>query len=351
MDVDHLIVGQGICGTFLSWYLQKSNRSFLVIDDARPNTASRIAAGIINPVTGRRIVKTWMIDEVMPFAENAYNELGLELNVKAIEQKNIVDFFPTPQMRIAFHQRYADDPQYLSIPANQAKWSEYFNSDFGFGEISPCWLVNIADVLSGYRLRLLDQLHEERFDFDLLSFDERQVRYKDITAKSIIFCEGSAGAGNPYFDRLPFASNKGEVLWIECKDLPCTRIYKSGMNVVPWKEDIFWVGSSYQWEFENDLPSESFRERTIANLERWLKLPFKVIDHKASIRPATVERRPFAGFHPVYKNLGIFNGMGTKGCSLSPFFAKKFVQTIVDGTAIQPDVDVARFRNILSKNN
>lgn len=351
MHVDHLIIGQGICGTFLSWYLQKSNRSFLIIDDARSNTASRIAAGIINPVTGRRIVKTWMIDEVMPFAQNAYEELGSELGVKAIEQKSIIDFFPTPQMRIAFHQRHAEDPQYLSISTEQTKWKEYFNDDFGFGEINPCWLVNISDILSSYRSRLQDLLKEEIFDIDLLSFNNDVIRYKDITAQSLIFCDGSSGASNPYFHLLPFAPNKGEVLWIQCKDLPATHIFKSGINLVPWREEIFWVGSSYEWEFQNDLPSESFREKTISHLKRWLKVPFKLIDHKASIRPATLERRPFAGFHPVHKNLGIFNGMGTKGCSLSPFFAKQFVEHIVHGLPIQPDVDITRFRNILSKNN
>src|SRR5688500_17540147 len=109
MHIDHLIIGQGICGTFLSWYLQKANRSFIIIDDARPNTASRVAAGIINPVTGRRIVKTWMIDELMPFAQNAYEDLGAALNIEAIRQKNIIDFFPTPQMRLAFYQRFSED--------------------------------------------------------------------------------------------------------------------------------------------------------------------------------------------------------------------------------------------------
>ena len=350
MHIDHLIVGQGICGTFLSWYLRRSGRSFVIIDDARPDTASRIAAGIINPVTGRRIVKTWMIDEVMPFAIDAYRLLGEELNINPIEQRNIIDFFPTPQMKIAFHQRYAENTEYLSIPHEQTKWNEYFNNDFGFGEISPCWLVNVADILLSYRSVLGNQLKEEVFNFELLGFQDGHFLYKDLAAKSIIFCEGAAGTMNPYFERLPFASNKGEVLWIECKGLPRTHIYKSGLNVVPWKDDIFWIGSTYQWEYENVLPSVSFRERTVANLRRWLKLPFTVIDHKASIRPATLERRPFAGFHPIYKNIGIFNGMGTKGCSLAPFFARQMVANIVEGTPIQADVDIARFKNILTKN-
>ncbi len=87
-QVEILIIGQGICGTWLSYFLQKENRSFLVIDDNQPNTSSRIAAGIINPVTGRRIVKTWMIDELIPFIETAYQEIGKELGHYSSFYKN-----------------------------------------------------------------------------------------------------------------------------------------------------------------------------------------------------------------------------------------------------------------------
>ncbi len=86
MQVDYLIIGQGIAGTFLSYYLEKENRSFFVIDNNKPSAASRIAAGIINPVTGRRLVKTWMIDELLPFIHREYNELGKALGIKAISQ-------------------------------------------------------------------------------------------------------------------------------------------------------------------------------------------------------------------------------------------------------------------------
>lgn len=87
----------------------------------------------------------------------------------------------------------------------------------------------------------------------------------------------------------------------------------------------------------------------MSHLKRWLKVPFQLIDHKASIRPATLERRPFIGFHPFHRNIGIFNGMGTKGCSLSPFFAQHFVDHIVHGFPLQKDIDIVRYKNILSK--
>ncbi|MBS1662348.1 MAG: FAD-dependent monooxygenase, partial [Bacteroidetes bacterium] len=60
-QVDVLIIGQGICGTFLAHELERAGLSYLLIDEVRPFSASRVAAGLINPVTGRRLVTTWMI--------------------------------------------------------------------------------------------------------------------------------------------------------------------------------------------------------------------------------------------------------------------------------------------------
>ena len=68
MQVDYLIIGQGLCGTWLSWYLTQENRSLIVIDKNEPISASKISAGIINPVTGRRMVKVWMAEQILSFA-------------------------------------------------------------------------------------------------------------------------------------------------------------------------------------------------------------------------------------------------------------------------------------------
>ncbi|WP_207514917.1 NAD(P)/FAD-dependent oxidoreductase [Longitalea luteola] len=351
MHVDFIIIGQGICGTFLSWELQKAGYSFLVIDNNRPGTASKVAAGIINPVTGRRIVKTWMIDEVMPFAWHQYTEIGSQLQVNAIEQKDIIDFFPTPQMKLAYEKRYAEDTQYISINNDPAAWSNYFNADFGFGTISPCYLVNLHELLPAYRqlLKTGNNLLEENFDLSQLQILADTVHYKGITAQRIIFCDGITSFNNPWFANLPFAPNKGEVLLVEAKDMPTDHIFKKGINWVPWQDNIFWVGSSYEWDFTSDHPTEQFREKTLAILKQWVKAPVRVLEHTAAVRPATIERRPFIGFHPTQPAIGIFNGMGTKGCSLAPFFAPQLVQHLQHQSPLQPEADIQRFKRVLSK--
>ena len=351
MSFDFLIIGQGICGTWLSYYLQKAGYSFLIIDEPQKSSASKVAAGIVNPVTGRRIVKTWMIDEVMPFIANAYREFGNEFGIEAISQKNIVDFFPSAQMRLAFLDRYAEDQSYLSLSNDEQKWGEYFNYELGFGMIQPTWLVNLQEMLPVYRKHLSANnfLLEDKFELQQLQLKSDHIQYKDLKASHIIFCDGIASASNSFFTKLPFAPNKGEVLWIEMADFPKENIFKNGINLVPWKDDIYWVGSSYEWEFDHDQPTDIFRERITAILKKWIKPSFKVLDHQASVRPATLERRPFVGFHPVHENIGIFNGMGTKGCSLAPWLANDFVNHLRYKSKIQPEADIKRFTRILSK--
>ena len=346
-----LVIGQGICGTFLSWQLHKSGISFIVIDESRNDTASKAAAGIINPVTGRRIVKTWMIDEIIPYVLESYSLIGQDLGICCIEQKNIIDFFATPQMRSAFLERYAVDQQYLRKPADENKWNAHFNYDFGYGEIQPCYLADLSLLISSWRSKLIVEkaIREEKFDIDDLKVTDQQVQYREISADRVIFCDGIESSHNRFFKYLPFAPNKGEALIIEARDLPTDRIFKKGLILVPWKKDLFWIGSSYQWEFQDSQPSEFFRTRTEIQLLQWLKMPFKIIDHLASVRPATLERRPFVGFHPVYRNVGILNGMGTKGCSLAPFFANQLSEHIANGKPLSGEADVQRFARILEK--
>jgi glycine/D-amino acid oxidase-like deaminating enzyme len=351
MVVDYLIIGQGISGTWLSYYLEKANKSFIVIDNDQQNSASRIAAGIINPVTGRRIVKTWMIDELLSFLIPAYEELGNKLGIKAIEQKSLIDFHPTPQMKIAFDERLKENADFLFHPQNQREYQDTFNYDFGFGEVDPCYVVNLKETLPAWRKKLLtnSQLLEEKFEINELKETNTEVAYRDIKAEKIIFCDGIHSAQNPFFKNLPFALNKGEVIFIESTGIPSANIFKKGMMLTSSEKNLYWLGSNYLWEFPDDQPTEQFRKQTESLLKSWLKVSFKIVDHKASIRPANIERRPFVGFHPTYKNIGILNGMGTKGCSLAPFFSRQLMGHLINGDQIFPEADIGRFSKILMR--
>lgn len=351
MHIEYLIVGQGISGTWLSYYLHKANKTFLVIDDNNQLIASRVAAGIINPVTGRRIVKTWMIDPLLKHLLPAYKQVGKELDINAIFQKNVIDFHPTPQMKNAFDERLKEDNSFLKKTAEENMFGQFFNYEFGFGEVNPCYMVNLQELLPAWRKKLqaANQILEEVFDIKELRRMGKGVQYKNINAGKIIFCDGAACAANPFFKNLPFSLNKGEALIIESAEIPSSNIFKKGMMLAPLGNNLFWIGANYTWDFSDVQPTEQFRVQTESLLKTWLKVPYKILEHKAAIRPANVERRPFIGFHPVYKNIGLFNGMGTKGCSLAPYFANQLTQSLIKNKPVDPEADITRFQKILSR--
>jgi glycine/D-amino acid oxidase-like deaminating enzyme len=353
MQTQFLIVGQGLCGTWLSYYLQQAGASFIVIDVPCSFSASKVASGIINPVTGRRMVKTWMIDELLPFAKRAYENMGQLLQQEAIVPISTIDFFPTPQMQLAFEERYRNDgADYLSLPLTTQQWKQQFSFDFGAGIIEPCFLVQLHSLLPTWRKQLENrqQLLEAHFVIDELIINDDSIQYNDITAEVIIFCDGIAGSHHSYFKNLPFAATKGEMLLAEIPHLPPTAIYKKGMSLVPWQGNTWWIGSSFEWEIENDKPSEAFRNKATQLLKSWLKTSFTIVAHHASIRPGTLERRPFVGRHPHHRPVAIFNGMGTKGCSLAPYFAQQLTNYLLHNTPIMPEADVNRFSKVLLRN-
>ncbi|MEO8711231.1 MAG: FAD-dependent oxidoreductase [Parafilimonas sp.] len=354
MTADYIIVGQGISGTWLSYYLLKENKSIIVIDKKNLQSASNVASGLINPVTGRRVVTTWMADELMPFVWKEYAAISERFNAKFIQQKNILVFPSAPDLQNAFQTRMKEENSFIrSATIKKEMLNKYFNFPFDVFEISPCYVTDIHYFLSSYRQYLQDKniFIDEFFDEALLTIKEDSIQYRNISAKKIIYANGIETSTSKYWINLPFVPNKGQTLILEIDDLNTSQIYKFGhLTLTPWKENLWWAGSSNELTFKTTEPTEDFKQRTVASLKAILKTKFSLRDHWSSLRPATVERRPFVGMHPLYKQIAILNGMGSKGCSLAPWFARELAKNLVFNNAINPLADVQRFSKMLCKN-
>ena len=346
--VDYIIVGQGLVGTWISYYAKAFGKNFIIINDPQTPSATSVASGVINPVTGRRIVQTWMIDVLLPNALQAYTELGIQLNKTILKKAPVVLLHPSLQMKESFEYRLNHDNVYLS-PNNKTEWEAFFKTPFETGQIDSSFWIDLNTMLSSWRMQLKDlgNYIETYFDIEDLIVHQDHVTWKEYTANHIIFCDGNNSMQNKYFNKLPFAPNKGEALIVEIKGLPKENIYKQSISIVPWKEDLFWVGSNYEWTFKDNSPTETFKEKMIQALDNFLKVPYTIVDHITGIRPANTERRPFVGVHPVYPSIAICNGMGTKGCSLAPYFSKQLIEYIENGKAIDTEADIKRFESIL----
>jgi hypothetical protein len=321
-----------------------------VIDESNPFTASKVASGVINPVTGRRIVRTWRIEELLAFAQEAYTALGKVLDVELVKECSVLDFHPSLQMKEAFEKRLKEEPEFLHHPSS-SNWSNIFNYNYGIGEVAPCLLIDLNTLLEKWRQKLSDNnsIRNEKFEINQCEVSDDKIIYKGITANKIIFCDGVNGISNPYFKNLPYSPNKGEAIIAEISGLSSQYIYKQGLSIVPWQDNLFWIGSTYEWNYADTKPTPAFKEKVTNHLNFWLKLPYQIVDHIAGVRPANMERRPFVGLHPRFASVGVLNGMGTKGCSLAPFFAKQLADHLVDGKKIYADADVKRFEKSLAR--
>ena len=348
--VDYLIIGQGLVGTWLSYYALQAGKTCMVVNDSHTPSASQVASGVINPVTGRRIVQTWMIDIFLPFALKAYKDLGAQLNATIVKEAPVVLIHPSLQMQESFEYRFEHDNVYLQ-KKSASDFEAYMHTPYGTGQINQTVWIDLNLMIRGWRQQLINnaQYIDAKFAIADLQINSDSVTWNSIDANRVIFCDGLGSMENPYFKMLPFAPNKGEALIVEIKGLPNQAIYKNNITIVPWKDQLFWVGSNYEWDFKDASPSEDFRTKMEATLIQLLKIPFTVMDHIAGIRPANQERRPFVGLHPSYPSIGICNGMGTKGCSLAPYFANQLIEHCEKGSPIHPEARLERFEEILKK--
>jgi len=346
-STQYIVVGQGIGGTMVSYFLHKAGLDFVVIDPALPSNASRVAGGIINPVTGKKLAKSWRIGELQPFALKTYTEIGDLLGKELVLQTRVHRYHSNPEDATKFDEQ-ADsqdwfDDYIIPLQVNEPA----INNTLGGFTISPALKIYGNDLMDGWRAFLIqkDRFIEALFDHSQLEILPNNIRYKDIEAQKVIFCEGWGVQHNPWFKDLPFNAAKGEALVVKIEGLLPDEVYLKGVFLVPLGNNLYYIGSTNEWVFTDDKPSAHKLEELERKLQKVLiDLPYEIVAHKAAVRPAVKNRRPLIGPHPQHSQLWLFNGLGTKGYSLSPFFANQLVAALLGQGSLDAEILLSESR-------
>ena len=345
---NYIIVGQGIAGTVLGQTLLDQNKSVLIIDDLSLSNASRIAAGLYNPIVFKRLVKSWMIDDLLPVMNKFYTDAEQLLNYKFYFERKIVKPFAEAHERALWQKKVNEEVgKYLSNDIHYDFLKDIIYNPLGVSEVLSGGNLKIEIFLDLFReyFKRENILLEEKINYNELMVNENNVVYKNISADKVIFCEGFKTIDNPYFSWLPFKLTKGEVITIKIPNaiIPDQFVINKGVFILPLGNGMYKAGATYEWNDLSEHPTEKGKEELMDKLNKVIKLPCEIIDHQAGIRPTVIDRRPLLGIHPKHKSLAVFNGLGTKGVMLAPYFAKHFADYLDKKNVLNKEVDINRF--------
>ena len=316
------IVGQGLAGTCLAWQLLNRGVDFRIVDHG-VGGSSRVAAGLMNPVTGKNFEPSWRIEEFLPEALEFYTGIENRLSRRF--------WFPLPVLRLAGTEKEWRKMEAKLDDERVRPWI----SDRPI-TVPDGW-IGAVEVIGGGR-------------FDARAFIESSGDFFEREGKLIsgevsngnvrtIWCDGSEGliAGKYGSHRCA----KGEILTLRAAwEESHIRVGVGGW-LVPLGGGLFKAGATYEWNELNEAPTEKGRLRGEEIARRLGGEDFEIVDHEAGIRPIMRRSEPLIG--PLPEGGWMFNGLGSKGSLYAPGMAARLTRWLVDGMQPEAEVDFRVF--------
>lgn len=330
MPADILILGQGLAGTLLAWELERAGISFVLVDPGHATAATSAAAGIINPITGRRLVKSWRIDALLPAARAVYRDLGAELGVPLWREVRVWRQFADAREHAAWREKSArgELAPYGGDGTVEGFW------------IKPAGRVDLGALLMAARARWVAAGRLREIAFTPAERERERSRHAWV-----IDCTGWRAAVDADFAFVPWEFSKGEILELAVEGLDPEVVLNCRSWIVPVGPGRAWVGATHEPGRRDAVPSPEARGQLEADARGLLGpgRPFAVVGQRAGVRVALPDRRPIAGPHPSRPRLGLINGLGAKGASWAPLLARQWVDHLTTGAGFDPEIAAGRF--------
>lgn len=342
--LDFLIIGQGLAGSLLAWELIQRGCKVIIVDNGQEN-ASQVAAGLINPITGLRFVKTTDIATLLPTAKQCYAQLA---------DFFLQDFFiEKPMLRLLQSdgelnnaKKRLNNPDYQPYLGELQHSIDNLTTPFGCLEQQQAGYLLTRPLLSCLKAFFIAKDSYRQADFSYQDLElEPLLRWKNLTPQRIIFCDGFKATQNPWFCYLPFQPVKGELLTLEHQaDLP-DKILNYGHWLIPLNTRQIRIGATFDRENLNTPTTEQGKQSLLNTLSQVSTelTHTTLLNHLAGIRPCTLDKQPFIGWHPRHTNLAIFNGFGAKGSLQIPSYSRCFAKALLSNMPLPKTCAIERY--------
>ncbi len=343
MQVDFLIVGQGLAGSLLARSLRLRGRKVHVVDDGWKSSASQVAAGLMTPLTGRRFTLTKDYPELFAAAKERLTELGV------FRPAQVYRMFVDEEQRGKGLKRAecrSCRPFIERVTSAQGELDAGLTDAFGGALMNGAW-VDLPKLLADVRAELLadGSFTEAAFDPAEAATDAEGVAWRSIRAGGIIYCDGYKSAQRGPFKYLPWQPAKGEALTLRASVADKPYILNREGWALPLGRGVWRTGTNWQWDQLDEAPTEPQKEKLIRRFRGYFAqdAQVEVTAHVAGVRPCTSDNHPFMGTHPRQPRTHLFGGLGPRGTVWAPLMADEMAAYLCEGGSLRPECNLARF--------
>lgn len=347
MKKDILIIGQGIAGTSLAFSLLERGHRVQLVDDGHRSASSKVAAGMWNPASFKKLSLGWKAAEQVTIAEAFYTKTEQTLGVKFYHPMRLYRIFPDQHSANEWDEKSAQK-EFSSIlsPEIGAPLKDV-KAPFGYGIVEqagwcdlPVYLQAAADYF-----RKNNMLVEEKFEATQLEMHDDYFLYKEKKYDRVVLSVGYMNQAIPYFEDIPIYPNKGQVLTLSFENYKEEKLLNYGNFLLPVGDEKYRLGATYEFNDPNPAPTEETRDRLLEKLTTVLPTHTPhVLEHKAGYRPTVPDRKPTIGEHRSIRHLYLFNGFGSKGVMYVPYCLPYFIDLLENATPVPAELNLYRFR-------
>lgn len=322
----------------MAWALHWAGHHVMIVDRGEPITASRIAAGLITPITGRRMTPTHRYKESYRHAAAFYRRIERELNCQFLDEKPAIRQFVNNDEQRAFEKKLCgSDVRFATLKDDAGRVTGI--------EMLDAARLNVPGFLDQTRQHFssFGQYQQAELDPDTdIVIDQSGVLVARLNIRSafVVYCQGYQANRNRWFPTIPDGPAKGEILRVRLADCRENKVMHKGVWLVPdgseADEAIFLLGATYDRVHLNDEPTTAGREELLSGLKQITAETPVVIDHVAAVRAGMKRRKPIIGLHPDGNRVFVLNGLGSRGALLAPVAARA-LSDLMCGKAISSD--------------
>jgi len=334
----------------LAWALLDLGATVRVVDPDDLVTSSKVAAGLLTPVTGIRWSLTKGYADQLPEAYAFYRRRERELGVKVLHPRHSVRLFHSDEAskRWASRQGEALTQRFIHRQCGPGRLvnTQVYRDPRGGIEMKHASYLDTAGYLAASRAALIGRgiWATGKVSVVDLTLDSSGVTWEGQRCGTIVFCQGWEAAQHPWFDWVPFRSARGTIVSLQADLGGERRVVNNGAWVLPRHDGVIRAGATYDVRFDPAQPQvvpPTDITQLNQKLAAALAVPFAITASQSAVRPIIDRQRVLIGRHPGRERVAFFNGLGSKGSVRAPHYAQLLSRHLTKGEPLPADCDLS----------